>query len=514
MARPAQAVPSGPFRHPLWVDLPLVLAVLIILVPITELLMGHQGSRMAFTAALVEGRTLAINSWSYLLTVDYATVGDRILSDKAPGQPFLMVPFYVLGTWLGIKPVLPDLIQPQYFGHRMLWWLSTWSSAVPTAILAVLMRRAATRVSQSATAGLVAAVAMVASTMLLPFGTLLFGHALAACLVYAAWVAVDGGVDQPRQVSTQRMVLGGALAGFAVLVEYTAAIVVVLLGIQLLITHTRTVYAYIAGGVPFALLLGVYNWVAWGSPFSFSYSHSGSFSGHHAKGLFGIQLPDPGLTLQVLLGERGLFVMTPICLAGVIGLVMLLQEARTRRVALMSLAIVTAFILVQGGWSSVTAGASPGPRYVVPALGFLAIGVARFWQWSWPSAVLFSVIGAIPMGMAIMTNPLAQPTEPWATYFWFNRILEGRIAWTLLHYEMADWLVMAGSWIIAAGAITVAATAARTQGDAHGLLGPGMCTSMGRGSPGGSVASSRGPKGRGAGQAEGQRNPAVRQRRR
>lgn len=440
-----------------WVlDLLVALAVLVVCVPIIETLMGHQGSRMAFTAAITDGGTLVVERWKYLMTVDFALRDGMMLSDKAPGQPFLMVPFYLIGKAIGLPPITPDLIKPVYFGDRMLWWFSTWTSAIPAAILAVMMRRVSTRVVGDSQAGLVAAATMAFTTLLLPFANLLFGHMLAACLVYAAWVIVDGGTQDPAAVSPYRLMWAGALAGFAVLVEYTAAIVVIALAIQLLFTNARNIWGYIAGGVPFAILLGVYNWLAWGSPLQFSYANSGTFASHHAKGLFGIQLPNPVLTFHVLFGERGLFLMTPICLAGFFGLFLLLQERQHRRVALFSILVFVAFVCVQGGWSSVTAGASPGPRYVVPALPFLAIGVARFWQWSWLSTVVFAAVGAVPMFASIMTNPLAQPTVTFATGYWIQRILDGRIAWTLLHTHMEDWVVMVGTWIIASGFLALA----------------------------------------------------------
>ncbi|WP_336250755.1 hypothetical protein [Stomatohabitans albus] len=88
-------------------DVLIFLAVLVICVPIVEALMGHQGSRMAFTAAITDGQTLVVDRWKYLLTVDFALRDGQMLSDKAPGQPFLMVPFYLIGKAIGLPPILP-----------------------------------------------------------------------------------------------------------------------------------------------------------------------------------------------------------------------------------------------------------------------------------------------------------------------------------------------------------------------------------------------------------------------
>lgn len=456
---------SAPTRHnqpsalnPWLLDFLVVAAVLVVCVPIVEVLMGHQGSRMAFTAALADGQTLVIEHWKYLLTADFAVKDGIMLSDKAPGQPFLMVPVYLIGKAIGLPAIQPDLVAPKYYGNLMLWWLSTWTSAIPAAILAALVRRVAARVTHDARAGLVAAITMAFTTLLLPFANLLFGHVLAACLAYAAWVIADGGIEDPSTVSLSRLIWAGVFGGMAVLVEYTTAIVVIILGIQILVTNARKLWGYVVGGLPFAGALAVFNWVAWGSPFSFSYSNSGHFASHHARGLFGIQLPHPGMTLQVLVGERGLFLMTPICLAGFFGLWLLLRTAQTRRVAAVSLFIFIAFVFVQGGWSSVTAGASPGPRYVVPALPFLAIGVARFWQWSWLSTVIFAIIGAVPMFASILTNPLAQPTVPWATAYWIRLIMDGKAATTLWTPNVSTWVVVTACTILAAGLTTLAWT--------------------------------------------------------
>jgi hypothetical protein len=210
---------------------------------------------------------------------------------------------------------------------------------------------------------------------------------------------------------------------------------VVIVGVAVLIGERgpdwRGALAYAAGGVPMAVLLGWYHTAAFGGPLEVGYRYS-RFSVHQG-GIVGVRPPDPGLTLTVLLGERGLFVLTPVALVGLVGLIALLvRRAGPRRDLWVALVVVGAFISIQGGWSNPWAGASPGARYVVPGLPFLAGGLAWAWTRVPVVATATAVAGALAMGVATFTMPLAQPTEPSALLHWLGRAREGRWADTLL----------------------------------------------------------------------------------
>jgi hypothetical protein len=88
-------------------------------------------------------------------------------------------------------------------------------------------------------------------------------------------------------------------------------------------------------------------------------------------------LPRPGQAVEVLLGSRGLFLFAPVTLLGVVGLVILLRRGgRHRADAVVGLAVAAVLWLLQAGWANPWGGEMPGPRYLVPALPFLAVGVA------------------------------------------------------------------------------------------------------------------------------------------
>ncbi len=404
-------------------DVILVALVLVVAGPIVQLLMAHQASRLAFTGAVWDRSTVQIDAYEGILSVDFAEREGHLYSDKAPGQPFLAAPFYGLARAVGAEPAEAE----RFFDNLTLWWVSLWSSVVPAAALAVMMRRFSLRVTGDAKAATAAAVTVALGTLLLPFATVLFGHVLAAALSFGAYLAA-----RDRQAPPLRLAAAGMLGGLAVVTEYTAGIVVVVVGLLVLRRHGGRVVAYVAGGLPAVAVLALYNTAAWGSPTSFSYDHSGSFSDFHAQGLFGVRVPSPSLTAQVLFGERGLLTLTPIVLVGLFGLWQLARRRATREVGVVGLVVFAAFAALQGGWFSVTAGASPGPRYAVLAIPFVAVGVARAWRWSRPTVVVAGLLGAIPMLMAIATNPLAQPTETFTAGHWAWRVATGRFGQTLL----------------------------------------------------------------------------------
>jgi hypothetical protein len=409
----------------------LVALVLVVAGPIVQLLMAHQASRLAFSAAVWDEGTVRIDTYEPILGVDFAERAGHLYSDKAPGQPFLAAPFYGLARAAGAEPAETE----RFFDNLTLWWTSFWSATVPAAALAVMMRRLALGTLGDPRAATAAAVTVSLGTLLLPFATVLFSHVLAATLCFAAYLA-----GRDRDAPPLRLAAAGLLGGMAVVTEYTAGIVVVVLGVLILLRRGVGVASYVAGGLPAVGLLAVYNAVAWGSPTEFSYANSGSFASAHEQGFFGVRVPEPVLTAQVLFGERGLLTLTPIVLVGVIGLGLLASRRRTREVGVVGLVVFALFAALQGGWFSVTAGASPGPRYAVVALPFVAVGVAQAWRWSRATVVIAGAVGAVPMLMAIFTNPLAQPSETFTAGHWAWRIVEGRWGQTLLTPHLpAPW---------------------------------------------------------------------------
>src|SRR5690606_12899256 len=109
------------------------------------------------------------------------------------------------------------------------------------------------------------------------------------------------------------------------------------------------------------------------------------------------------------LGAHGL-IYAPIVLLGLYGLVRLLRRDDELRIeAAVSLAVFVAFWALQAAWPNPWGGNTPGPRYMIPALPFLAIGVAASWSRLVTGAAI--VIGGATMGLATSTLHMLYPGE-------------------------------------------------------------------------------------------------------
>jgi hypothetical protein len=359
---------------------PVVLALLVVVVvgPVVAPNSSQPAARIALTAAFVDHRSVDLGPYRDELGVDFATYKGHLRSDKAPGQPLFAIPAYALARLVGAE----SASQPRVHRNLELWFLTFWSATLPLAFLIALLYVECCRFARRG-AALAVALLMVFGTMLLPFGSVLFAHDLAALCGFGAWLLLNRGPVGPRKAAA-----AGLLAGAAVLMEYELGIVVVALAAYLFVRDRPRIGAFLAGGVAPGLVLAWYQWRAFGAP----WRTPAAF--YHLRS--GYKLPSAHDLWWMFGGGRGLWVGAPIAIVGIGAALWLAAAVRgaVRDDAIVALAIIVPYIVLCAGWSGTPLLVDPGPRYLIPALPFLAVPLVVLWERLRVVAIPAALLGA------------------------------------------------------------------------------------------------------------------------
>jgi hypothetical protein len=147
----------------------------------------NQTSHYALIRSLAHG-TARIDRYANE-TNDKARHRGHWYSSRAPGLAILSVPAYGALTALRV-PALAHDMKAQRNADEMVWALGLWGAVLPALVLLALVRAAADRLEPGY--GTAAAVTLGLGSLVLPLGTLLFSHVLAACLGFGAFASAPG----------------------------------------------------------------------------------------------------------------------------------------------------------------------------------------------------------------------------------------------------------------------------------------------------------------------------------
>ncbi|TMC48055.1 MAG: hypothetical protein E6J14_13200, partial [Chloroflexi bacterium] len=354
----------------------------------------NEPTRYDLVVALVDHHTTQID-------VNQSNTGDKALykghyyTDKAPGSSFLGVPVYA-----AIRVGERVFNTGERDMDSVLQILAFILSGVPTVLLALLLLRFLRSMVEEWWAFIVT-LGLALATIVFPFATMFFGHALAAFFLFATFYVVW----RLRPDAPAWHALGaGLLAGWAVAVDYSALLGVVLVLIYALSRGRRAPLLMIAGAVPPALLVLGYNWVSFGGPFHWGYSNNVTFNNVFTQGVLGLSVPRPNELHDLLIGTRGLLRLSPWLALAPLGL-MAARSPRWRREIAVCAAVPLIYILANSGYAVPLGGSSPGPRFLIPSLPFIAILVALIPRaLRAPTAVLMAISTALVL-VATATSP-------------------------------------------------------------------------------------------------------------
>lgn len=336
-------------------------------------------SRFCLTRAIVHG-SLRVDG-CIDGSVDRSRYDGHLYSNKAPGMSLAAVPAYAVAVAAG---GIPAAGIPR---GRWLWLLRVTTAGAAFVALALLAAALGDRFQRGL--GAPTAVAVTLATPALAFAATAYDHVPATALLLGAFLALW----------SRRPALAGAAAGCAVLVEYQSALPwLVLLGYAAW-GGRRAAGRYVAASLPPLVLLAAYDWAAFGAPWHNPLTYSDNrYEQAQRSGLLGIHAPSlHGLHL-VLIDQKGLLVTTPVLAVAAAGLV--LSFRRHLRESVTAGVIALAYLLAEIGYFDPYAGFSPVPRYAIPGVAFLLLGLPEAFR-RWPLATWMLTLASTVASVAI-----------------------------------------------------------------------------------------------------------------
>jgi hypothetical protein len=366
-------------------------------------------ARFDLMRSIIERHTLAIDGYAGFNTADIIQFKGHIYSVKAPG-----------GSLTGIVQwfIFSKLLTPLTAGHEALYWALlthltiVFSTSLAIALTAVICFRFVIRLG--ATPGRAAALAILLSfgTIIFPYATEMTGEPLAAASSFAALYLL---VMVREDTGTDRALVAGILAGWAVLCDYPAILIAAALGLYALARiKWNQVLAFTIGAGGVALILLAYNKAAFGMPFFMSYEAyklpGNTQFPEQAAGFVGLTHPKIYNLWKILIDpQRGLFFCNPVLLLTIPGLLYFARERRWRAEFLVTVWAIVAFILFNASFGesivSWGGGTATGPRQIVAAIPFMVLTLTFLpSEWNYLGVAL-GAVSAFMMLMATATNP-------------------------------------------------------------------------------------------------------------
>ncbi len=470
----------------------------------------NQNSRLDMIVAVVDDGTLSIDKYVGN-TVDYARVNGHTFSDKPPGSALLGIPLYAALKLALNAPLMDQLVarlaeSPAFQATLKADGTGITSDKVRFALAQVVLTALIPGLCAVAlglmlygyllglglSAGWSAAVALVfgLATPAFAYAGAYYSHMISAAGLFGAFLLARTPAARPA-----RLALCGFLLGLAVICEYSvvpmAGALFVFAGYRLWRDGAWIKLAWVA--LPAGLVglgLMAYNNTVYGGPFKLGYEFSELWATQHQTGFMSLSLPTWeamwGITFSPF---RGLFVLSPVLLLGLPGLAAWWKSGALRAEWWASAAILVGMFIFNTSSVMWWGGFAVGPRYILPALPFLALGLgwaAKAWgRRGWFAAAfgglalvsLLATWGLTLAGQAFPSDALHNPLLEYALPAWqsgniarnLGTLLGLKGAASLVPLAVFELAVLAGLRLALPGPASVARPYARQEREvAHG----------------------------------------------
>ncbi len=388
----------------------------------------NQNSRFALVRAILERHTLQIDAYQ-LHTGDRAIWRGHYYSDKAPGASLLAVPpveaARVISRVAGVAPEsFPGIAWTSYVA-------GVFTSGVFTMLAALSVFWLSLRWGASRGAAIFATTAYGIASPAWAYGTLFVGHGQAAGCLMIAFAAADALSDTASAPTWTLGFVFGLAGGWAAVTEFQAAVPAMFIGLMLLARRGNLTGSLRALALPVAVGLVIaatplftYNALAFDSPFHVGYASEEGFK-ELQTGFFGITYPRLTVIRELLVGSyRGLLPIAPLFAIAPFGLVRLARRGH-RAAAVVAAAVGLYYLLLNASYFFWEGGWFFGPRQMMAALPFVALGLAPMWEavgrlgrlvlvaaWMWGAAVNLVAVATTPQPPSNLKDPVRELLWP------------------------------------------------------------------------------------------------------
>lgn len=390
----------------------------------------NTNSRFNLSRALSEEGSISIDRFAPN-TVDKASYNGHYYSDKAPGVAFAGAAILLVANPI-IKIFISDA---RIIANTQLYVVCFFILSLLTALTAVLFFKLAISVwgERKRFLAFFLTALVFLGTFIFPYATVLFSHQVAGNLLFIIFYYLrEMHVKKTEQISRVHALWIAFLCAYLALVEYPLAVPAGIAYLYLLVRlfkfrKSLCGLAFIPG-LLITMVLLIYNYHAFGSPFSIGYERlqGTPFEEGMSQGFFGLTLPTWNHIYHLLFsGYRGLFFYNPILLFSFIGLYYWIKRRSVNYgEGLVILGAFLYFLLLNASYSFWQGGACIGPRHIVPTIVLLSVGflyvprsllvspiflLASFISWLF--MLLGSSVSILPKEAAL--NPYWDIIIPW-----------------------------------------------------------------------------------------------------
>jgi hypothetical protein len=320
-----------------------------------------------------------------------------------PGNAALIVPW----LWLGnvAKAIAPGI--PVGAKNLFVDVFTVGSSAAFSGLAVAFSFLIYTQLGIARRTALAAAVMLGLATPIFSYSSWFYSEPLAAALLLGAAYLLFGTSVPAQAVSARHTALAGLLLGLLLWVRATHVIAIPVFLAALILRNPKANWRGALTLAAIAAMFGVAylirNQYLFGNALDFGYPQFGE----GGKNMLGFDTPFlTGLAIFLFSPGKSMLLFAPASLLAIPGVFLLAK--RDRGLATIAAGIPLAFLFFFSRYSHVEGGYSFGPRYMVPAIAAMSLGLgpmlATGKRWVWKLAVVLFLAGFVIQGVGMATN--------------------------------------------------------------------------------------------------------------